>query len=187
MLTRLATSACISLNIQCTDRACLFPALTGRDGAYFFPTLHHHHHHHPSLFLRRWCSAQAHLIFSSRLRLKVSFLAVSLSAVSDAELRQSEKHCLKQSCQCRRLILLFALPLSSSCARWGTAGDGSPCWSLLHGLALDGSSLSRCISEALTGKPCLWNGKAVRPSAGNFPCPSLKRPGPRHSRQHTCK
>lgn len=93
----------------------------------------------------------------------------------------------RQSCLCRRLILLFIFCSSSSLLSVRAAGDGRTRWSPLHGLALDGYSHSRCISEVLTGKTCRWNGKAVRPSAGNFPCPSLKRPGPPHSRLHICK
>lgn len=60
----------------------------------------------------------------------------------------------RQSCQCRRLILLFIFCSSSSLLSVRAAGDGSPRWSPLHGLALDGYSHSRCISEVLTGKTC---------------------------------
>lgn len=171
---RIANKVALLLNIQRTERACLISALTGRDGAYFFlPSLPFPSSSSSFLCLsQERTAAQAHLLFTSRLSVCSVFWLHSLEIQTG--LPRLGRSCLYPA-------------LSSSLLSARADRDGSPRWPPLHRLAFHASHHSRCISEVVIGKTCRWNGKAVRPLAGNFPYPFSKRPGPRHCRPHICK
>lgn len=139
----------------------------------FFPPLHHHHH--PSLFLRRWCSAQAHLLFTSRLRLKChsSRFPPTFAAVFRQSCLNQRSTASNRSCLYRRLILLFIflflLPaLGEGCRGWKpalVASSWTRSWRLFwFALYLRGADWKNMPLKWKSGSPVSWK----------FPVPVLK-------------